>query len=199
MIPLKKGGERMKRVLFWSALITSGILLLVSGCIPVPIPIDLGNLGIEPQVFGIPQGSSTTLDATWTSFIIKAEDVKNAQQEAGIPGTVHLHNIEVSGNVTVEGDLNLEGFIGFSLTEPTSTPTIGDIDIKINAPQQTEYSPSISASNSPALKEALNRINNGEDVTLWVIFGQRNYSSTNGATVTVEIENVKLRVTWTAW
>lgn len=189
----------MKRVLFWSALITSGILLLVSGCIPVPIPIDLGNPGIEPQVFEIPEGSSSTLEATWTSFTIKAEDVKNAQQEAGIPGTVHFHNIEVSGKITVEGDLVFDGFVGFSLTEPSSTPTIGDIDIKINAPQQTEYSPSISASNSPALKEALNRINNGEDVTLWVIFGQRNYNSTNGATVTVEIINVRLWVTWTAW
>ncbi|MDK2786597.1 MAG: hypothetical protein PWQ80_1276 [Thermotoga sp.] len=125
--------------------------------------------------------------------------MKNAQQEAGVPGTVHLHNIEVSGNVTVEGNLDFEGFIGFSFIEPSSTPTSGDFVIDIDTSQQTEYPLSVSASNSPALKEALNRINNGENVTLWVIFGQENYNSTTGATVTVEIINVRLWVTWTAW
>ncbi|WP_233185583.1 hypothetical protein [Thermotoga sp. SG1] len=123
--------------------------------------------------------------------------MRKAQQEAGIPGTVHFQKIEVSGNITVEGDLVFDGFIGFSLSEPASTPTSGDIDIKID--RQTEYPLSISTSDSPALKEALNRINNEDDVTLWMIFGQRNYDSTGGATVTVEIENVRLRVTWTAW
>ena len=187
----------MKKVLIWSALITAGILLLVSGCIPVPIPIDLGNPGIEPQKFTISEGTSTSLETTWASFTIKAEDVENAQQEAGVPGTVHFHNIEVTGKITVEGDLVFDGFISFSLSEPSSTPT-ADVRVEINAPQQTEYTLSISANDSPALKEALNEINNGEDVTLWVIFGQESYES-SGATVTVEITNIRLWVTWTAW
>jgi len=195
----REGGENMKRVLIWSALITAGILVLVSGCIPVPIPIDLGNLGIEPQAFKVPAGSSSTLEATWTSFTIKAEDVKNAQQSAGVPGTVHFHNIEVSGKITVEGDLRFDGFIGFALEEPSSTPTTGDVTIRIDTSQQSEYPLSISANNSSALKAALDKINNGEDVTLWVIFGQNEYESTTDATVTVTITNVRLWVTWTAW
>lgn len=190
----------MKKVLIWSALITAGILMLVSGCIPVPIPIDLGNLGIEPQVFEVPaESSSTTLETTWASFTIKAEDVKNAQQNAGVPGTVHFHNIEISGKITVEGDLSFDGFIGFSLEKPTSTPTTGDVDIDIDTSQQTEYNLFISANNSSALKAALDKINNGDDVTLWMIFGQNWYESTSGATVTVSITNVRLWVTWTAW
>ncbi|AAD35273.1 hypothetical protein THMA_0181 [Thermotoga maritima MSB8] len=189
----------MKRVLIWSALITAGILVLISGCIPVPIPIDLGNLGIEPQVFEIPAGSSSTLETTSASFTVKAEDVKNAQQKAGVPGTVHFHNIEVSGKITVEGDLRFVGFIRFALEEPSSTPTTGDVTIRIDTSQESEYSFPISADDSDALRTALNRINNGEDVTLWVIFGQNEYESTTGATVTVTITNVRLWVTWTAW
>ncbi|ADA66905.1 conserved hypothetical protein [Thermotoga petrophila RKU-10] len=185
----------MKKTLIWSALIAAGVLTLVSGCIPVPIPIDLGNLGIEPQVFEVPAG--TTPEATWISFTIKAEDVKNAQQNAG--GTVHFHNIEVSGKITVEGDLNFDGFMGFSLVEPTSPPTTGDVDININTSQKTEYNFSISANDSSALKTALDKINNGDDVTLWVIFRPNGYESTFGATVTVSITNVRLWVTWTAW
>jgi hypothetical protein len=195
----REGGENMKKVLTWLALITAGILMLVSGCIPVPIPIDLGNPGIEPQAFKVPAGSSSTLEATWTSFTIKAEDVKSAQQSAGVPGTVHFHNIEVSGKITVEGSLTFNGFIDFSLEEPTSIPETGDVNIDIDTSQKTEYSLSISANDSSALKAALDKINNGEDVTLWVIFGQNEYESTTDATVTVTITNVRLWVTWTAW
>jgi len=132
----REGGENMKKVLTWLALITAGILMLVSGCIPVPIPIDLGNPGIEPQVFEVPAGSSTTLEARWTSFTIKAEDVKSAQQSAGVPGTVHFHNIEVSGKITVEGSLTFNGFIDFSLEEPTSIPETGDVNIDIDTSQK---------------------------------------------------------------
>ncbi|PLV58769.1 hypothetical protein [Thermotoga sp. KOL6] len=190
----------MKKVVFWSALITAGLLLLVSGCIPIPIPIDLGNPGLEPMVMEVPEGAtSTTSEATWTSFTIRHQDIENAQREAGVPGTVQFHKIEVTGRIEVEGDLKVNGFIGFSTTEPTSTPTTGDFSLNIDTSIKPDYDISLSSDDSPALKTALNRINNGEDVTLWVILGYESIESTNGATVTITVNNVRLWITWTAW
>lgn len=90
--------------------------------------MDLGNLGIPDETFQVPSGIGGE-HAEWLDFTIRAADVQNAS--SNVPGKVRLHNIQISGKVTVTGDLRFDGFIGFLTVDPSSTPNLPK-DIKMD-------------------------------------------------------------------
>lgn len=178
--------------LIWCSVLV--LILALSACAPIIIPVDLGNLGIPDETFQVPSGTEGE-HVEWLDFTIRAADVQSAS--SNVPGKVRLHNIQISGKVTITGDLKFDGFIGFSTTNPSSISNFPkDKDIKIDTAQSSNYDFSVTADESPSLKAMLQRLNNGEDVRLWVILGCEEYQSQGGATVTVSITNVKVWVTW---
>lgn len=170
----------------------SVLILTLFACASIIIPVNLGNLGVTPKTFQVPPGRGEHVG--WMDFTIRAADVQNVS--SNVPGKVRLHNIQISGKVTVTGDLKFDGFIGFSTTDPSSISNLPkDKDIKMDTSQSSNYDFSITAEESPSLKAMLQKLNNGEDVRLWVILGCE-YQSQRGATVTVSITNVKVWVIW---
>lgn len=179
------------QIIWFSALV---LTLALSACVPIIIPVDLGNLGVPPKTFQVPPGIGGE-HVEWMDFTIRAADVQNAS--SNVPGKVRLHKIQISGKVTVNGDLKFDGFIGFSTTNPSSISSFPkDKDIKIDTAQSSSYEFSTNEEESPSLKAMLQKLNNGEDVRLWVILGCEEYQSQGGATVTVSITNVKVWVIW---
>lgn len=181
----------VRKKFFWMVLVSA---LILAGCIPVPIPIDLGDPEIKEK-FGLPASQN------W-SFVkadIDGSDIDQKIKDQGISGTVTFHDIRLSGKVTVEGSIELMGaFIGFSLENPQDK-SFEELpkDWKIDISGQEGYDFSVSAKDSPALKEALKKINGKEKFALYVVFG---YESCKGSgTLEIEVTNVTVWVTWTAW
>lgn len=177
----------------WSALV---FVLVLAGCIPIPIPINLGDPGISKELT-----LSGESEKIWDFKDVELDGKKIMEEikKRGISGTVTFHDIRLSGKVTVEGNIELMGaFIGFSLENPQDK-SFEELpkDWKIDISGQEGYDFSISAKDSPALKEALKKINGKEKFTLYVVFG---YESCKGSgTLEIEVTNVTVWVTWTAW